>query len=137
MAGYLLQPGVGIPINPNPQQLKIRADLGPPYDGLFTGTNENIVYSYDSGTNQILRDDVNDGNPPQTLVENIEAFTFVFFKSDPVTGIKGTPATPAEVAQVEITITARTAKIDPNYTSNGGYRTFTLTSLITPRNLAY
>ncbi len=124
---------------PSLTDLRILADLDGNGDITIANVmNEDITYSFEGAPNRrILRDDANDGNPPQTLVENIEAFTFVFFKSDPVTGIKGTPATPAEVAQVEITITSRTAKSDPNYTSNGGYRTFTLTSLITPRNLAY
>jgi len=39
-------------------------------------------------------------------------------------------------SKVKITLTARTAGIDPNYPTNGGYRTYTLTSVITPRNLA-
>jgi hypothetical protein len=37
---------------------------------------------------------------------------------------------------VSISITARTAKPDPNYTSNSGYRTYTVTATITPPNLA-
>jgi hypothetical protein len=42
----------------------------------------------------------------------------------------------ANIRQVSISITARTAKPDPNYTSNGGYRTYTVTATITPPNLA-
>jgi hypothetical protein len=42
-----------------------------------------------------------------------------------------------DIRQIKITITARTAKPDPDYTANGGYRTYTLTSYLTPRNLAF
>jgi len=41
--------------------------------------------------------------------------------------------TPGNGSNVKITLTARTAG---NYPTNGGYRTYTLTSVITPRNLA-
>ncbi len=44
--------------------------------------------------------------------------------------------TPGNGSKVKITLTARTAGIDPNYPTNGGYRTYILTSVITPRNLA-
>jgi hypothetical protein len=65
-------------------------------------------------------------------VEDIDVFTFQYLDES------GTATTTsANIRQIQITITSRTAKSDPNYTSNGGYRTFTLTSLITPRNLAY
>jgi len=38
-------------------------------------------------------------------------------------------------SSVKITIRARTAKRDPNYPLNDGFRTYTLTSMISPRNL--
>jgi len=72
------------------------------------------------------------GGTTETLVENIDAFTFQYLD-----GSGATTTTTADIRQLQITITAKTAKSDPNYTPNGGYRTFTLTSLITPRNLAY
>ena len=40
----------------------------------------------------------------------------------------------ANIRQVQITITAKTAKPDPNYSANDGYRTYTLTSVVTLRN---
>jgi len=41
----------------------------------------------------------------------------------------------ADIRQIKITITARTAKPDPGYGLNSGYRTYTLTSTLTPPNL--
>jgi hypothetical protein len=45
--------------------------------------------------------------------------------------------TEADIRQLSLSITARTAKPDPSYPTNGGYRTFTLSTTITPPNLAY
>jgi len=89
--------------------IQITADVVVAADGLTTGANEDITYSFDDPNDQILRE-------AETLVEDIDLF---------------------DIDCLDETITSRTAKSDPNYTSNGGYRTFTLTSLITPRNLAY
>jgi hypothetical protein len=71
-----------------------------------------------------------------SFAENIQSFTFVYLKADGVTEIT-TSAENDDIRQIKITITARTAKPDPDYTANGGYRTYTLTSYITPRNLAF
>ena len=50
----------------------------------------------------------------------------------------GDPTTvSAHIRQLRITITARTAKPDLQSPTNGGYRTYTLRSVITPRNLAF
>jgi len=107
--------------------IQITADVLVPADGLTTGANEDITYSFDDPNDQILRE-------TETLVENIEFFNFdCLVSTDPDV----VAATVADILSVRITITATTAKSDPNYTPNGGYRTYTLTSLITPRNLAY
>ncbi len=37
----------------------------------------------------------------------------------------------------KVNLTARTYGIDPGYSPNGAYRRYTLTSVITPRNLAF
>ena len=119
---------VGIPYNTG--QLQIRADLDG--DGNITG-QENIIYIYDGTTLQIDRN-IGAGNHP--FAENIQSFTFVYLKADGVTEVT-TSAENDDIRQIKFTITARTAKPDPNYTANGGYRTYTLTSYITPRNLAF
>jgi len=105
--------------------IQIRADVVVAADGLTTGTNEDITYTFDDPNDQILRE-------TETLVEDIELLDIDCLDS---AGLA--TATTADVRQIQVTIRAKTAKSDPNYTPNGGYRTYTLTSLITPRNLAF
>lgn len=121
----------GIPYSAT--QLQIGADLGgtkpnDPPDGDTDDSNENIIYSYDSKNLQIDR---NTGGGRQPFAENIEAFSFAYLDRN------GSPTTmTADIRQIRVTITGRTSKRDPDYPANGGYRTYTLTSLITPMNLA-
>ena len=105
-------------------QLEIRADLDG--NGAIGGSNENIVYMFDN--NRITR---NTGGGAQPFVENVQAFTFAYLDA---TG--AVTANAADVRAIRITITGRTAKPDPAYATNGGYRTYTLTSVVTARNLA-
>ncbi len=105
--------------------IRILADVVDPADGLTTGANEDITYAFDDPNDELLRE-------AETLVEDIEAFNFDCLDENGL----ATVTLPA-IRQIQVTITARTAKSDPSYTANGGYRTYTLTSLITPRNLAY
>ncbi len=132
MAGY--DPtNVNIVGIPNAAELRILADLNE--DGETDGTitnddaNEEIIYSYDSVNHQIDRD--TDGTD-RTFAENVETFSFVYLDTN-----GAVTATPADIRQVQITITTKTSGPDPDYSDNGGYRTYTLTSLITPRNLAF
>jgi type IV pilus assembly protein PilW len=109
-------------------QLQIQADLNG--DGTIDATSqENIIYVYDSANKRITR---NIGSGAQPFLENIDAFTFTYLD-----GSGNVTTTAANVRQVRITITGRTAKPDPKYTSNDGYRTFSLTSVTHTRNLAY
>lgn len=109
-------------------QLQIQADLDG--NGAIDSTSqENVIYIFDSTNKQITRY-IGAGN--QAFVENVDSFTFEYLD-----GSGNVTATPANVRRVKITITGRTAKPDPAYTANGGYRTYTLTSVIAPRNLAY
>jgi type IV pilus assembly protein PilW len=112
----------GIPYNAG--QVQIRADIDG--DGNITG-QENIIYIYDATNLQIDR---NIGSGDQPFAENIQAFTFSYLDSS-----GNTTSTTSNIRQIQITITARTAEPDKNYTPNSGYRIYTLTSLITPRNL--
>ena len=120
----------GVTVDAN--KLEIRADLNG--NGAIAG-QENIVYAFvDEPDYRITR---NIGICPSCsgdypFVENVDSFTFEYLKGD------GTTATSsADVRQIRITITGRTAKPDPDYPANGGYRTYTLTSIVAPRNLAY
>ncbi len=114
----------------NATQIRVQANLDG--DGVIGGPGppeEDIIYAYDSVDDVIER---TTGGTTETLVENIDVFTFQYLDES------GTATTTsADIRQIQITITARTARSDPSYTANGGYRTYTLTSLITPRNLAY
>jgi len=109
--------------------IHIRADLNG--DGDKDDTNEDLRYRYDS-TNDLIERDDDDHNNWTTLTENIQAFNFDFLDSN-----GNSTTTSADIRQIQITITARTAEINRNYPSNGGYQTYRLTSLVTPRNLAY
>ena len=114
---------VGVPYSAT--QLEVRADLNG--DGDASDTHENIIYTYDSANKQIDR---NTGGGAQAFAEGIESFTFAYLDTG------STPTTtPANIRQIKITITARTSQPDPNYGQNSGYRTYTLTSFVTPQNL--
>ncbi|MBW1698730.1 MAG: prepilin-type N-terminal cleavage/methylation domain-containing protein [Deltaproteobacteria bacterium] len=107
-------------------QLKIQADLNGDGD-TTSGSNEIITYTYDAANDQIDRSTGVAGTP-KAVAENIESFTF-----DYLDGTGGSTTITADIRQVKITIKARTAKTDP---STGQYRTYTLSSVITPINLA-
>lgn len=101
-------------------------------DGVVDDSNEDITYSYDSPNLQIDR---NTGGNNQPFAENIQSCSFLYFDSN-----GNAAATVADIRQIEITVTARTSKPDPNYTHpqySDGYRRYTLTSYITPPNLAF
>jgi len=122
----------GIPYNA--AQLQIRTDLrgdgaNDPCDGDTNDRNENITYKYYDETIQIKRK--TGSGRFQPFAENVQAFSFAYLDSN------GSPTTTtADIRQVRLTITARAAKRDPGYAANGGYRTYTLTTSITPNNLA-
>ena len=108
-------------------QLQIQADING--DGnTSSDPNENITYTYDA---ENFRIDRNTGSGGQPFAENIEAFNFVYLEADGTTEVN-TFADTGNIRQIQITITARTSKIDR---ALGDYRRYTLTSLVTPRNL--
>ncbi|MEA3416823.1 MAG: prepilin-type N-terminal cleavage/methylation domain-containing protein [Thermodesulfobacteriota bacterium] len=125
MAGYNPAGATFDGITYNAGQLQIRSDLDG--DKNITG-QENIIYIYDGTDFQIDR---NIGSGDQPFAENIQSFTFDYLEADGVTKVT-TTADNNKIRQIKITIKARSAKPDAGY---GGYRTHTLTSLITPRNL--
>jgi len=114
-------------VNYDTANLVLQADL----DGNNTidtssGSLENISYSFDSANKRIKRrlgtatSDV--------LAENITSFTFTYLQADGTT----TATLASQIRQVKITITAQTAKINPN---TGAHGTFTISETITPPNL--
>ena len=136
MAGY--DPtGAGFDgITYDDDQLEIKADMyqtnktGDP-DGDTDDSNENIIYTMDSDYPFEIRRNTGGGRQP--FAENIQSFTFNYLDS---TG--SATATTADIRQITITITVRSAKPDSDYTDpayGDHYRRYTLTSVITPRNL--
>ena len=114
---------LGITYDPN--RLVIKADLNG--NGLISDSNESITFVYDSKTHTLRR---NTGGGNQPFGENIESFLVEYFDQG------GNPTVDsASIQQVKIAVTARTEDPDPNYGLNGGYRTVTLQSCVTPRKL--
>jgi type IV pilus assembly protein PilW len=130
MAGYKPSGGGFNGITYSTTQLMVQADLDS--NGAISTSstaNEQITYAYDSANQRITRA-VGAGGA-QVLAEHITAFTFSYLDSLAVA-----TTVSANIRQVTISITAKTAKPDPNFTSNGGYRTYTMSATITPGNLA-
>ena len=112
-------------ISYHPTQLEVRADLNG--NGGPTDSNESIRFSHDPATFTLRRDT---GGGRQPLAEHIESFSIKYFDHH------GQPTTDSKhIRQIELNIQARTESPDPQYPQNGGYRTVTLQSRITPRNL--
>ena len=114
---------VGIPYSAG--QLEIRADLN--VDGDTADFNETIIYTENSG--MIEREE---GGNTVTLAENIQSFLFQYYDID-----GNATTTAADIRQIDITIITQTSKLDPNYGPNNGYRTYTLSSYVTPPNLDF
>jgi type IV pilus assembly protein PilW len=130
MAGY--NPGGGSfdGVTYNSTQLLIQADLDSSGTISTSSTaSEQITYAYDVVNKRITR--AVGSAAAQILANNITVFTFSYLDAT-----TGATTISANIRQVTISITAITAKQDPNYTSNGGYRTYTVSATITPINLA-
>ncbi len=108
-----------------------------PPDGATDGPNETITYGLYTSTaggvsvKCLGRKTTNDSSY-QPVVENIDSLTFTYLNS-----AGSAAATIDTIRSIQVTVVAKTAKADPSYPTNMGYRTYTLTSRITPRNLAY
>ena len=127
MAGYSPTGASLVGVHHHSDKIHIRADITG--NGNTNDPNEDIKYSYDAANLRIERD-AKAGIQP--FADNIQVFTMAYFDNN------GNATTnSADIRQIQITITARTAERDLNYPFNGGYHTYRLTSLVTPRNLAY
>ena len=116
-------------------QLEVKSDVA---DGngtvsTATGSVEDIIYAFDS-TNLNITRKLGTGGTADTLADNITNFTFAYYDANGAAVTSA--ANSASIRKITITITARTAKPDPGYTTNGGYRTYQVTADITPPNLA-
>ncbi|MCG6533921.1 MAG: prepilin-type N-terminal cleavage/methylation domain-containing protein [Syntrophales bacterium LBB04] len=96
--------------------------------------NENIVYDrYESpsGSGIYALGRTSNGNK-QPVIQYLDSLGFEYFKAD------GSAATDlANIRTIRVTIRTIAAKPDPSYTTNNGFRTYTLTSTVTSRNLGY
>ena len=103
-------------------------------DGNVNGPNENITYTVytTNGVQKLSRKTGGSNGQNQPLIEHVQALHFVYRD-----GAGNVTTSPATIRQVLITVTTRTAKPDHKYPFNGGYRTYTLRAVTTPRNLAY
>jgi len=137
MSRELMQAGYKAPgdsvtgVTYNATQLLIQADLNT--NGSIDTSNtslEYIIYTRNSGTNQITRQ-LGTGGTPEIVADNITACTFTYKDAS-----NTATTTSSLIREVTITITGQTAKPDPSYSSNGGYRTYQLSADITPPNLA-
>lgn len=110
----------------HPSRLVITADHNG--DGDLGDANERVAYYHDPAR-RLLRRDTGGGGQP--LAEDVQGFTVEYLDA------AGTPTTEsARIRRLRISVTTRTGKRDPRYPRNGGYRTHTLRSVVTPANLA-
>jgi type IV pilus assembly protein PilW len=130
MAGYNPNGASFNGVTYNTTELLVQADLDSSGTiSTISTANEQITYAYDIVNKRITRAVGSAG--AQILANNITAFTFGYLD-----GTTGATTISANIRQVIISITATTAKPDPDYISNGGYRTYTVSATITPINLA-
>ncbi|MCX5916679.1 MAG: prepilin-type N-terminal cleavage/methylation domain-containing protein [Deltaproteobacteria bacterium] len=104
--------------------IRILADLN--QDGDTADENEDISYTYNAGSLQICRNGV--GLP---VADNITNLSLQYTLKDGT--VTSAPANLADIRKITISITARTTHPDQR---TGAYRSITLSSDITPRNLA-
>jgi type IV pilus assembly protein PilW len=131
MAGYKPNGGTVTGVTYSASQLEIQADMdGNGSINTASGSDEDIVYAYDSVTLQITRK-LGSSGTAQLLADNVTEFTFSYLDAN-----GSATTTSSSVRKVSISITARTAKPDPSFPNNGGYRTYQLSADITPPNLA-
>ena len=114
-------------------QLEVKADMdGDGTISTSSGSVEDIIYARDAANNYITRK-LGSGTA-EIVADNITAFTFAYYDAN------GSAVTSSgnsgNIRKVTINITARTAKPDPSYTSNSGYRTYQISADITPPNMA-
>jgi hypothetical protein len=97
-----------------------------------SGSVENIIYAYDSANLWITRQ-LGSSGPPQVLADNVTTFTFNYYDANGAAVTSS--ANSGNIRKVTLSITARTAKPDPSYTTNGGYRTYQISADVTPPNM--
>jgi len=143
MAGYdpTSSGNFWLPYNSDAATIDIYADIdGDGSVTTTTGSKDHITYSKATGE-EIIRRNTNTGGDNQPFAENIENFLITYWDGTDPTAVEVTAsANEAQIRSIKITIEAKTADEDPNYTHpnptyGDGYRRYTLTSYVTPPNL--
>ncbi len=118
--------------NSTPTTLTIQADLSGnnAIDDTSNSTVEYIIFAYDSANKQITRK-LGSSGTAYVVADNITAFTVTYYGANGATTVAS-----ASIRKVTISITGQTAKRDPSYSNNGGYRTYSASTDISPPNLA-
>lgn len=128
MAGYdpIGAAGAGI-VSANADSIRFTMDLNS--DGDVSDSNEDVTYALDATDKQLTRrgTGIDTATP---LAENIQELSFTYYDSN-----NSTTSVVEKMRRITIHLTVRTRKPDPHYSSNNGYRTRTLTSDVSPRNL--
>lgn len=133
-SGSAFPPGTyGVTYSPSQLQIISDMDGNGTLDTSTSGSVENIIYAYDSANLRLTRQ-LGSGGTAQIVADNVTAFTVAYYDADG--NAVTSSANSADIRKVTITITARTAKPDPSYPSNGGHRTYQLSADVTPPNLA-
>ena len=130
-AGYKAPGGSVTGVSYSTTQLLIQADLNANSTIDTTNTSlEYIVYAYDSANKQITRK-LGTSGTADVVADNITSFTFNYYDAN------GTTTTSSvSIRKLTVSISGQTAKPDPSYSSNSGYRTYSVSADITPPNLA-
>jgi type IV pilus assembly protein PilW len=115
-------------------QLQIKADMDAngTLDTASSGSVENIIYVYDNANLRITRQ-LGSSGTAQILADNVTAFTFGYYDANG--SAVTSSANSGNIRKVTVSITARTAKPDPSYPNNGGYRTYQISASVTPPNM--
>jgi type IV pilus assembly protein PilW len=118
----------------NATQLQVKSDIdgSGTLDSGTSGSVENIIYVWDSANVRITRQ-LGSSGTPQVLADNVTAFTFNYYDANG-TAVTSS-ASSGNIRKVTLSITARTARPDPSYPTNGGYRTYQISADVTPPNM--
>ena len=130
-AGYKAPGGSVTGVSYSTTQLLIQADLNANSTIDTSNTSlEYIVYAYDSANKQITRQ-LGTSGTADVVADNITSFTFNYYDANGTTTTSS-----ASIRKLTVSISGQTAKPDPSYSSNSGYRTYSVSADITPPNLA-
>lgn len=132
MAGYdpTETSGAGIGVA-NASTLQVTMDLNG--NGTTADADEDVTYTlydHDQDGDQDLGRTV--GGITELIAENIATLSFAYTLADGT--VTTTPADPSQIRAIDVTLTGRTARPDPQYAD--GYRKVTLNTTILVRNMA-